>query len=367
VLTKVPETAAGALATAVTSLRDAARAARPQQLAADWATARTPLATALQQADAVARLTRLTLARSRIQAGLANPAVTGAVPGLAAWFNDPDTRNAGDGLNALSALERALAAADTALAQQFNELAARFPHADGPFAPLLPAGPAALRSWVREAVLRQLGVPLLALLGSLQPVVALVARAVDALQALVDAVDAKLAELLAAPQALAALLGNVAGVQQRLASLDLGIYTREVDTVFTAFTDELNALDPRRLQAPLEAARDQLLGQLSLDAILPPALRGQLDGTYRELVAKIQSLDPDKLLLEPLDTEYRETVEPLVEALDVAATVQLIIDWLQNLPEDLRTQIARVDVPYGRLLNSAPGGSSGGGGASVGI
>lgn len=368
ILVKVPETATGALAIAIDGLRAAALNARPATLDAAWQGARAPLAAALQQADATRRLTRLALARSRILAGLAQPAVTGAVPGLAAWLDEAATRGAGDGLTALAALERVLAAADAALAHQFAELGLRFPDPEGPLAPLVPAASAPLRDAVRTAMTRQLGVPLLALLDSLKPLAALVDAAVTSLRALADAIDAKLASLLAAPQALAALLGSVTAVQQRLASLDLGIYTREVDTVFAALSDELRAIDPGRLRAPLEAARDRLLGQLSLQAILPPALRGQLDGTYDGLVAKLGSLDPDKLLLETLDEEYRQTVEPLVEALDVSATVQIVIDWLNGLPDDLRAQIARIDGPYGELLRSAPGGGGGGGGsASAGV
>jgi hypothetical protein len=94
-------------------------------------------------------------------------------------------------------------------------------------------------------------------------------------------------------------------------------------------------------------------------------LRGQLVEAKRQLVAKLGALDPDALLLEPLDVEYRELVEPLVAALDISASVQLLIDWLDALPDDLREQIARVDGSYGQLLASAPGGGSGG--ASQGI
>ncbi|MFO1271640.1 MAG: hypothetical protein U1F50_08195 [Rubrivivax sp.] len=366
ILVKVPANASGPLATAIGDLRSAALVARPAPLADAWSASRAALALALQQADATARLTRHTLARSRVSAGLSNPAVGAAVPGLAAWLNDAQTRSAADGLAALAALDRALAAADSALAQQFESLAARFPAEDGPLAPLLPeAGDTALREWVREALLRQLGVPLVALLGALKPVGALLATAVDALRTLADAIDARLADLLAAPQALAGLLGDVAAVQQRIAGLDLGVYTREVDTVYAALRDELAALDPRSLQKPLEDARDRLLATLSLQTILPPALRGQLDSAYKQLVAKLGSLDPDKLLLEPLDDEYRQTVEPLVQALDISATVQLIIDWLHGLPDDLKAQIARIDGPYGELLHSAPGGGGGSAGVSL--
>ena len=365
ILVKVPETATGALATTLADLRDAALEARPAALAAAWSAARAPLAAALQQADATGRLTRLALARSRLLAALSPPVGGAAVPGLAAWLDEAATRSAGDGLAALAALDRALAGADAGLADQLIRLGIRFPAADGALAPLLPPGPAALRAWVRQAVQRQLGVPLLALLASLKPVAALVEAGVTALRGLVDAVDAKLAVALAAPQALADLLGSVDAVAKRLSGLDLGLYTREIDSVFAALADQVHALDPAGLQAPLVAARDRLLGQLTLTALLPAPLRGQLDSAQRQLIAKLGSIDPDKLLLAPLDAEYRATVEPLVAALDISATVQIVIDWLKALPADLRLQIGRVDEPYGALLRSAPGG--GGASASVGV
>jgi hypothetical protein len=369
VLAKVPETAAGALATALNGVREAALAARPASLQTTWAGARAPLATALQSAGATARLTRLTLARGRIQSGLAGlpPGAAASRDAIAAWLGEAGTTAAGDGLNALAALDRALAAADTALAGQFQSLAQRFPQPDGPLAPLLPGGPATLRAWVREAYRRQFGQPMVGLLRGLSVLGGMLDTAVAALGDLVQAVEAKLDELLAAPQALADLLGDVAGVQERLAGLDLGIYTQQVDAIYQSLLDQLRALDPRSLRAPLEAARDRVLGQISLDGLLPPALRGELKAAHRELLAKLGALDPDALLLEPLDAEYRETVEPLVSALDISATIDIIIRWLEGLPEDLQAQVARVDVAYGELLASAPGGSGGGASASVGI
>ena len=364
IVAKVPVAATGAVAAALADLRGAALAARPATLAQAWQDARGALSTRLDAADATNRLTRLATARSRIAAGLANPAIGAAAPGLAAWIDEAPTRAAGDGLNAVAAVARALATTDAALKAELQALADRFPHADGALAPLVPGSAATLRADVREAFVRQLGTPLLGLLASLKPMAALVDAGIGGLRGLVTAVDAKLGELLAAPQALADLLADVAGVQQRLAALDPTTYTREVDAVYSAFVDQVRALDPMTLQRPLEAARDQLLARLSLGELLPAPLRGQLASAQRQLVAKIGSLDPDRLLLEPLDAEYREAVEPLVAALDISASVQIIIDWLNGLPDDLRVQIGRIDVPYGELLRLAPGG---GAGASGGI
>jgi hypothetical protein len=360
VLAKVPTTASGALATAVADLRAAALAAHPDALATAWQAARAGLAGALQTADAAALLTRITLARSRVQAGA-------ALPTLVDWIAEDNTRRAGDGLAALGSVTRALEEADVALAAQFAQLGTAFPGADGPLGALVPAGPATLRSWVETAVRRQLGVPLLGLLGALKPLVLMLQAASAALGTLADAIDQKVGDLLAAPQALADLLGSVDGLVQRIAGLDLGLYTREIDTVHAALLDQVRALDPRHLVAPLVATRDELLATLSMQALLPSALRGQLDALHRTLLDKLAALDPDALLLEPLDAEYRELVEPLAEALDISASVQILIDWLRTLPDDLRAQLVRVDGAYGKLLRSAPGGAPAGSGTALSL
>jgi hypothetical protein len=362
IIAKVPANATGPLAAALADLRSAALGARPPALAAAWATARQPMADLLAAAQATPRLTRITLARSALTSAMAQHPAVAAVPGLAAWVAEPATVSATDGLNALAALDRALASADNGLRTLLASWAERFPHANGPLAPLLPEG-AAMRDWVRDALMRQFGTPMAALLGSLKTLGPLLEVAATALRGLVDAIDARLDALLAAPQALADLLGSVGQVQQRLASLDLGLYTREVDTVYTALLDQVRSLDPRLLVQSLEASRDRLLGLISLDTILPAPLRGQLTEAKRQLAGQLAAVDPEALLLEPLDAEYRELVEPLVAALDISASVQVLIDWLNSLPDDLRAQIDRVDVVYGELLRSAPGG----GGASQSV
>jgi len=244
-----------------------------------------------------------------------------------------------------------------------DQLGNRFPAAQGPFAALLPGNPVQLRAWVREALVRQFGRPLVLFLDSLQVLVALLRSATAALRRLVDALQARLDELLAAPQALAALLEGIESLTDRVAGLDPGLYAQQVDTLYRDLLGELRALDPAGLRQPLEATRDRLLARISLDTVIPPAQRAQLDAMHRELQAKVGALDPDPLLLQPLDETWRATVEPLVAALDASASIQLIVDWINALPPELRLHISRVDAAYAALLASAPGGS----GASVSV
>lgn len=366
ILAKIPETATAAQLEALDTLRQAALASSADALRAQWAAHRDALATTLADTSpgtqSAALLRELALARARIrgQLGALPPALANPI---ASWLDEADTRAAEDGLIAIAALSRRLAETDARMTTLLDQLGNRFPAAQGPFAALLPGNPVQLRAWVREALVRQFGRPLVLFLDSLQVLVALLRSATAALRRLVDALQARLDELLAAPQALAALLEGIESLTDRVAGLDPGLYAQQVDTLYRDLLGELRALDPAGLRQPLEATRDRLLARISLDTVIPPAQRAQLDAMHRELQAKVGALDPDPLLLQPLDETWRATVEPLVAALDASASIQLIVDWINALPPELRLHISRVDAAYAALLASAPGGS----GASVSV
>ncbi|MHB1375482.1 MAG: hypothetical protein ACYCWL_16575 [Thauera sp.] len=366
VLAKVPETASGELADALAALRTTALASAADALRTQWTAARNALAAALPAAGAQTLLSELALARSHTRSGLAAlpPANANAI---STFLDAPATRAAEDALNAFAALERRLAETDARLANLFDQMSERFPATDGPFAALLPGTPAQVRQWVRDALMRQFGQPLVLFLDSLKVLVALLQAASAALRSLVDALQTKLDELLAAPQALADLLARIESLTDRIAGLDPALYAQQVDTLYRDLLGELRALDPASLRQPLEATRDRLLARISLDTVIPPALRAQLNALHQDLQTKVGALDPDPLLLQPLDETWRATVEPLVAALDISVSIQLVIDWAHSLPPELRVQIGRVDQAYAGLLASAPGGSGASASVSVSV
>lgn len=366
VLAKVPETASGELASALQALRTAALASAAEALRTRWTAARDALTVALPAAGAQALLQELALARSRIRSGLAVLPAANA-NAISTFLDAPATRAAEDALNAFAALERRVAETDARLATVFDQLAERFPDTDGPFAPFLPDNPAQVRQWVRDALMRQFGQPLVLFLDSLKVLVALLQTAAAALRALLDALQTKLDALLVAPQALADLLVRIEALIDRIAGLDPSLYAQQVDTLYRELLSELRTLDPASLRQPLEAARDRLLARISLDTVISPALRAQLDALHQDLQTKVGALDPDPLLLQPLDETWRATVEPLVAALDISVSIELVIDWVHSLPPELRVQIGRVDQAYAGLLASAPGGSGAAATANVSV
>lgn len=359
ILAKIPETASGALAAALDNLHATALAASADALHTRWDELRAELAAQLPT-GAHALHGELALVRNRIRNGLqALPATTAAE--LADFLDAPATRVVEQGLSACAALERQMTEAGDELELFFAQLAARFSTPDGPFAELLPDRPASVRQWVRNAIMGQFGDAMVLFLDSLKPLVALLQTASVSLRELAAAVHSKLDTLLAAPRALANLLAHIEALNNRIAELDPTQYTRQLDTLYAELITQLRTLDPAHLGQDLEATRDRLLSQLSLNTLLPSGLGSELDDLHQQLLLKAGTLDPDLLLLQPLDDSWRATVEPLVAALDLSTSIELVIDWIQQLPPELKVQIDRVDQAYRALLDSAPSGD----GASI--
>ena len=181
-----------------------------------------------------------------------------------------------------------------------------------------------------------------------------------------QAVEAKINAVLAAPLALKDAADKLQQLQDRLANLDLDLFTREVDSLYEKLLGKVRALNPQTLAQPLQRRLEELLGTLSLDAVFTPALCQQLEQSYQTLRGKINSLDPDILLIEPLDKLYEDDVLPLAGAFDVSEAVQMIIDRFDELPDELKAELGRVDTAYQDMLGAAPGASSTGGVVGVG-
>ena len=211
------------------------------------------------------------------------------------------------------------------------------------------------------------GAPVVSFLKQLKAVGALLGVFTDAIAGVLQHVKQKLDDLLAVPQALSNAANELQDLQDQLANLDLQMFSREVDSLYEGLVDKLRALDPREMEQPLRRGLEQLLGQLTLDSVFTPGLRQQIEGSYATLKSKVDALDPELLVIKPLDDLYTQDVLPLVDALDVSEAVQKLIDRLDELPDELKTELGRVDTAYQEMLAAAPSGSPSGGGGSVGL
>jgi hypothetical protein len=137
--------------------------------------------------------------------------------------------------------------------------------------------------------------------------------------------------------------------------------------LYEALLDKLRALDPKTMEQPLRRALEALLDDLTLESVFTPGLRKQIDESYATLVSKVDALDPELLVIEPMDELYAREVLPLVDALDVSEAVQKLIDRLDELPDELKQELERVDEAYREMLAAAPGGAPSSASASASV
>lgn len=371
ILAKLPADTPTLLAGPLGALTAAVDGARATALQAAWTTARAPLDAALAAADAPARLARLAQAKSALTAArvaaVSNAAQRTALTAFLADF-DP-LGSVGRGLARLGRLGDASTQTGAALTALLADWDARYLRPDGPLAGLLPPTLTvdSLRAQLREAIDRQLGVPVVGFLKALKVISALVAAFGDAVGDLLEAIQARLAALLSAPQALADAAQALDVLVDRITGIDLDVYTREVDALHGTLLDRLRALDPATLGATLRDALADLLDEINLGAVFSPALRTQLDAAWAQLQAKVAALDPGPLVIEPLQAVYEQDLLPVVQAFDVGDALQAVLDKLDALPDELRTELDRVDVAYQAMLAAAPTSSPAGASAAVGF
>ena len=299
-----------------------------------------------------------------------------ALEALVADF-DPGAPATNAGLRLLARLDDALVASDQALTQAFTDWNQRYHAADGVLATLVPRaadGSAQtldlplLQDWLRGAIDRQLGAPVRSFLGSLGVLHAMLSRFRSAATGLLTALATQLEHsALAAPQALLDAANRLQSLQDRLRGLDLGFVSQSLDTAYTGLLEQIAALDPTALAAPVQQTLDSALDALSLDTLLTPALRAQLDQQVETLRARVAALDPEPLIIAPLEEFWQADLLPQVRRLDATPAIDALIARLEALPDELAAELDRVDTAYQAMRAAAPaGGLQAAAGAALG-
>jgi hypothetical protein len=372
ILAKLPADAPSILSAPLGALAQAVNGSRAAPLQATYQAARQPLADKLALADAGALLARILQGSSRLTPELVNalPA-SQAKTDLQQFLNqfDPGSPAFSRGLRRLTALRDVLAATDQAMTALFAEWDARYHRSDGVLAALVPQSVSVeeLRGWLREAIDKQLGAPVTGFLKQLKLVGALLGTFGQAVAGVLQGAKGKLEALLAVPQALSEAAHELEQLQKRITDIDLDMFVREVDSLYEALLAKLRALDPSTMEQPLRRGLESLLDDLTLDAVFTPGLRNQIEESYATLVGKVDALDPELLVIKPLDDLYTRDVLPLVDALDVSEALQKLIDRLNELPDELKEELGRVDAAYQEMLAAGPSGAPSSSGASVSL
>ena len=371
ILAKLPADAPATLAATVATLKETIENGKEGRLNTAYQAVKKPLVDTLKEADAKALQTRIVKGKTSLDRVVDTLPPSTAKTDLQAWLGhvDPAGPEFSRGFRQLNRLENSLLTTDKALAQCLSRWDGNYHRPDGVLAALTPESitQADLQQWLRTAIDRQLSQPVVGFLKQLTIFGGLLQAFGDAIDSLLQAINEKLTSLLAAPRALLQATRELEQLQERLTNLDLEIFTREIDTLYTQLVNQLRSLDPRTMEAALKQVLKQALNGLSLDLVITPELRQQLEETYATVVGMITGLDPELLIIGPMEETYAQDILPLVEVLDVGEAIQSIINRLKRLPDELQSELSRVNTSYQQMLAAAPGGSPGNSSASVSV
>lgn len=341
------------------ALADAIENTQSAQLQAALNAQLNPLSVSLAGTDAAAQLTAIVqahagISRSAVDALPSSSQKTDLIALLDGF--DPTATAFSAPLQQLARLKRAVVNVEANLSVTFNGWDAKYHTTGGVLAGFNRADAtlADIVTMIREAVEPQFAAPILAVLSRIQPAMQIIGRFITALTTIVGELQAKVDELLAAPAALSDLGDTVQNLIDTIAGINLNFLQDSVNALYDDVREQFNNLSPRPLQQVLDDRFETLMNEVGFSAIIPPETLADLDADFIQLVDQLRQLNPDTVLVEPLQTEFEETILPLVEAFDLTPFIEALIARLEPLEDELRVELERVDTAYQQMLAAAP-------------
>lgn len=190
------------------------------------------------------------------------------------------------------------------------------------------------------------------------------AATLAALEQLVTELTTRVTALLNGPDSLQAISTAVQSLVDELRGFDLSVVTAGLDESLRAVSDRLAVLDPAALGSALNAEFSAALEPLSLDQLIPDGSLAALDAALANLREAVATVNPQQIVTSAVQPIYEETLLPLADAFDLTPIFGALIDYLDQLDEELRAEMARVNTAYQAFIRTR--GSSAGASVSVG-
>ncbi len=228
---------------------------------------------------------------------------------------------------------------------------------DGPLSEFVRDGIATdeLRDMLEETLTSAFAGPMKLVFGLLDRIGGFVRGIVTAIGGFVDHVQSQLADLLLVPQAFTAISDALQDLVGTLQGLDLSFLADEAKPVFTAVRGQLEALDPTQIRAAVEAAFAELVGALKLDKLLPAGTLKQLDQTYEHVLDTLRGIDPTKLIVDVVQPEFEEAIEPLLEViLSLSELIKVLVERLDSLSDELTQGLSKTGDAFEKMVAAIP-------------
>ncbi|MCP5157240.1 MAG: hypothetical protein H6983_23890 [Ectothiorhodospiraceae bacterium] len=346
----------GTLAPTFDRLRLAVDALQASRLRADLATALDPLMTGLETLDADALRARLVAAWravpraavAALPAGVDRDRLLAQIDRL-----DPLAPPTSRVLGAVAGLRGRLLAAQGALESHLTHWDERFLRAGSALDRMrLPADGAGIADALRDALEAELVQPIGGLVRSLGAPFDALRAPLERIDDFMVAIETGVADLLTGPGGLTTLRDTLRALVARVESIDLGFLTDELDEVFDAVREKLEAVGPAALAEALAPAFDAAIDALDPSSVLPAGALAELDSAYQDLVDDLASLDPGAIVVDAIQPTYDETVRPLVSVFDLSQPLEDLAARLGELDEELKAEVARTNQAFNQMLGA---------------
>ena len=111
---------------------------------------------------------------------------------------------------------------------------------------------------------------------------------------------------------------------------------------------------PSRDAADYPLKKWDIIDSIGFDLIIPPNSFDSLNDAFDGLLQDLEGLNPNTLLVEPLQQTFEENIQPFIDSLDITPLLEDVIARLNGLDGELRGEMDRVNTAYQAMLAAAP-------------
>ncbi len=211
-----------------------------------------------------------------------------------------------------------------------------------------------LKDMIRETMEPVFKKPLKALFSWVQPVSDVIIAFLGKIEPVIDSLQDKIEVLLSGPEALARINDAIQSLADRLKNLDFGFITANVESIFNEIETKIEGLNPAVIGSALDQAFADFLETIDAGLLISQSDLDQLDSEFEDVITKLEALNPDTLVVQPLSEIYNNNILPLINAFDISKVIDAIVSRLMELNDELETELSRVNQEYMEMLAAVP-------------
>ncbi len=211
-----------------------------------------------------------------------------------------------------------------------------------------------LKDMIRETIEPVFKKPLKALFSWVQPVSDAIIAFLGKIEPMIDSLQDKIAVLLLGPQALDRINDAIQSLADRLRNLDFGFITASGESIFNEIETKIESSSPAVIGAALDQAFADFLETIDVSLLISQSDIDQLDNDFEAVITKLEALNPDTLVVQPLSEIYNNNILPLINAFDISEVIDAIVSRLMELDDELETELSRVNQEYMEMLAAVP-------------